>query len=447
MKEINISDKETSKVEVKKEVSSNTAPTTTSPVKEQPSLKKPIEITKEDSTTKKVQESTKPLANISKKKSILIISAIALVLVLGLASFYYFGIYRYNPNPPEDNIVDVSGNYINSKLLSKVFGNTLIDAPQEPRTEVSPLNGLLFTKSEMDDLRDKRPIAVMVNNHAAARPQSGLNSADIVYEALVESGITRYMAIFWSQAPAKVGPVRSARQYYLEWLSPYDALYIHDGCGSSDDPRVDACGNIYLYSIKDVATVGSWRWNDGTRYAPHNEYNSLLTAWEYAEDRGWDGFPTNFESWKFKNDTPIDERGDGYRYDTIFHKALHNGGYYDTTWEYDPSTNSYNRWVGGRVDIDQETNTQVNAKVVVMQETNLIPTYDKKAHIIIETIGEGDATILIDGKEINGSWKKSTRTDRTTFYDSTGEEIEFNRGRVWISILSKTTSEFDIIDQ
>ena len=193
---MNISDKETSEIEVKKEVSSKTAPTTTSSVKEQAIAKKPVEVTPKDSTVNKVKRSTKPLTKISKKKSILIISVIALVLVLGLASFYYFGIYKYNPNPPEDNIVDVGGNYINSKLLPKLFANTLIDSPQEPRTEVSPLNGLLFTKSEIDALYEKRPIAVMINNHAVARPQSGLNSADIVYEALVESGITRYLAIF-----------------------------------------------------------------------------------------------------------------------------------------------------------------------------------------------------------------------------------------------------------
>ena len=86
----------------------------------------------------------------------------------------------------------------------------------------------------------------MINNHSVARPQSGLNSADLVYETLVESGITRYLAIFWSEAPKKVGPIRSARQYYLEWLSPYDPLFIYDGCASSLDPRVNACGNIYI---------------------------------------------------------------------------------------------------------------------------------------------------------------------------------------------------------
>jgi len=384
---------------------------------------------------------------LSKKKGVLIVSGIALIMLLALGAFYYFGIYKYNPNPPENNIVEISKNYIEANILSKIFNGILLDEPEEPRTEESPINGLLFTKSEMEELKSRRPVAVMVNNHVQARPQSSLNSADIVYESLVESGITRYMAIFWSQGPSKVGPIRSARQYYLEWLSPYDAVYIRDGCASSEDPRIDACGNIYLYNIKDLSTIGSWRWNDGVRYAPHNEYNSILSAWSNAEDRGWDGFPSNFESWKFKNDKTIDERGDGYKYDVTFHNRLRNSGNYDASWEYDSSTNSYNRRVGSRVDIDQETNTQVTAKVVIIQETDVSASYDEYAHIIVDTIGQGDAVILMDGEEIDGSWKKTNRTDRTTFYDNSGNEIEFNRGRIWISILPKSTGEFDIIEQ
>jgi hypothetical protein len=383
----------------------------------------------------------------SKKKTIILLSIIGLVLILGIAAFYYFGIYKYHPKPKDENIINISSNYITSKEQPKMFAQLLVNTPQEPSTEESPINGLLFTKSEMSELMNRRPVAVMINNHAAARPQSGVTDADIIYEALAESGITRYMGIFWSQGPAKVGPIRSARQYFLEWLSPYDPIYIHDGCAGTDDPRTNACGNIYTYNIKDISTTGAWRWDDGKRYAPHNEYSSVLTAWDYAADRGWNSFPEDFESWNFKNDADQNLRGDAYRYKIIFHTRLNNGGNYDVIWQYDKTTNSYKRWIGGKVDIDQENNTQVTAKTVVIQETNLTPSYDNKGRIIIDTIGEGNATILMDGKEIKGTWKKSNRTDRTTFYDSEKKEIEFNRGRIWISIITQTTSEFDIIEQ
>ena len=279
-------------------------------------------------------------------------------------------------------------------------------SPTEPRTEASAINGLLFTKDEMKELESRRPIAVMINNHAQARPQSGLNSADIVYEALVESGITRYLGIFWSEVPNKVGPIRSARQYYLEWLSPYDPLYIYDGCASSSDVRVNACGNIYTYKLKNIATTGAWRWNDGRRYAPHNEYSSLITAWEHAKERKWDGM-SKIDSWRFKKDLAIDDRGARSKVAITFHSRLVNGGAYNVIWTYDSKSNSYFKETGGKRDIDQETNTQIYAKNLVIQEIKYTPTNDDKGRIILDTIGEGKATYFIDGKVTNGTWKRS----------------------------------------
>ena len=439
MKEINMTDKKEEPVE--KEVHINKEPIKNVGVQE-------IEQSNptEDSMKKKIKNE-QDKNNVSKKKSILILSGIGLLLILGIVAFYYFGIYRYNPRPKDENIVNVTSNYIYSKDTPQIFAHILVNTPQEPRTEESPINGLLFTKSEMEELMKRRPAAVMISNHAAARPVSGLSSADLVIETLAESGITRNVAFFWSQAPEKVGSLRSARQYFLEWISPYDPIYIHVGCADTDDPRTDACDHLFSYNIKDISYIGSWRMNDGRRFAPHNAYSSVISSWDYAKKQGWDGFPEEFESWKFKNDADLDQRGDAYRYKVIFHTKLNNGGLYDTIWEYDKTTNSYKRWVGGKVDIDQENNIQVTAKVVVIQEINMTPAYDNKARIIQDTIGTGDAIILMDGKEINGTWKKTSRTDRTTYYDSSGNEIQFNRGRIWIEAVAQSVGEFDIIEQ
>jgi hypothetical protein len=339
--------------------------------------------------------------------------------------------------------------FVESSKLNKLFGGNfkLLSNPTEPRTEQSPLNGLLFTKTEMDTLKKRRPVAVMINNHQAARPQSGLNSADIVIEANAEAGITRYMAIFWSTAPEKVGSVRSLRQYFLEWLSEYDPILIHDGCASSDDPRINACGNVYSYGIKDISTIGAWRWNDGTRVSPHNEYNSVTNAWEYGAKMGWNQFPTSIKSWSFKKDADIAERGDKTKVSMVFHERLNNAGAYNTLWTYDKTTNTYFRKVGGQADMDQETNTQVFAKNLVVQEVNMVQSGDEKGHLIITTIGQGNAVMFIDGKVIHGTWKKTSRTDRTVYYDSAGKEIQFNRGRIWIAMIPHSDGKFDIIEQ
>lgn len=438
-KEINISDNKKSGQEVSK-------PAAKTEIKEHISKQTSIqETTLEEAKTSevaKVKKEKKPL----KKWAIALIAAGSVLLVGGgLFAFYYFGIFKFVKDPSE--VTEFPTNYLKPSTDIKA-DEELIKLPQpgEPRTEESPLNGELFTIKEMEEMEKRRPVAVMINNHVQARPQSGLNSADIVYEALTESGITRYMAIFWSRAPEKVGSIRSARNYFLQWLSPYDALYIHDGCAQSDNPEANACGNLYTYGIKDIGTAVSWRWNDGIRYAPHNEYTSITNAWEYGSNLDWDEFP-DIESWSFKRDATAEDRGEKGIMQITFHTRLTNGGDYDVRWTYDPDTNTYLRRVGGEIDIDQETNTQVWAKNIVIQEVDTSPAYDDTAHIIIKTIDKGNATFLIDGQIIEGTWEKKSRTDRTTYYDKDGKEIQFNRGRIWIEAVSTEDGRFDIIEQ
>jgi hypothetical protein len=378
------------------------------------------------------------------KKITLISTSILIFLTLNIFAFFCFGFYKYLFNPK--NILDIQNTtYIQVQKNTNEFQSIQLDTPNEPKTEESPLNGQLFKKDEMSTLMQKRPVAVMISNHADARPVSGLSSADLVIESLVEWGITRNVAFFWSKTPEKVGSVRSTRQYFLEWVSPYDPLYIHVGCASTNNPRTNACDHLFSYNVKDVSYFGSWRSNDGGRIAPHNAYSSVAYAIEFGEDRGWTAFPDNLESWKYKHDLDISKRGNGYRYEIIFHKSLNNRGLYNTIWEYDPLTNSYKRWIGGQMDIDQENGSQVTAKNVVVQKINMVSAYDDKGRIIQDTIGEGDAIILMDGEEIYGKWEKTNRMDRTTYYDNSGDEIQFNRGKIWVAAIPKTVGEFEII--
>lgn len=383
----------------------------------------------------------------SSKKKVIAAGAVAMIILLGIVAFYYFGIYKLKPKDPSD-VLSFTTDYIPSLTPLKVFdvGLPSLEEPEEPRTEESPLNGLLFTKKEMDEMKTRRPVAVIINNHVQARPQSGLSSADIVFETNAESGITRYLAIFWSNAPQKVGSIRSLRQYYLEWLSEYDPILIHDGCAETDNALTNACGNIYLYGTKDIATYGSWRLNDGIRFAPHNESSSVTNAWEYAKKMNWNSFPS-ISGWQFKKDADLASRGQRTLVKLVFHKEINNNGLYDVTWTYDRPTNSYFRKVGNKIDIDQENNTQVSAKNVVIQQVQMSLAGDDHGRLIVKTIGEGDAVILQDGKIINGTWKKASRLDRTKYYDSEGKQISFNRGKVWIEAIGKGVGEMNIIEQ
>ncbi len=439
MKEINISDTGKNSDVVKAKPS----------VVEVPKMPEILEVKKEDTapTTSETLNTTLPL----KKKfnfKVLIFPIVALLTLVGIAAFYYFEIYKIAPVPVE-KVFSFNQDYVSSNSNTSLFSKalSLLSAPEEPKTEASPINGLLFTQTEMTKLKVNRPVVVMIDNHVDARPQSGKNSADIVVETVAESGITRLMAVFWSTAPEKVGPIRSMRQYFLEWASEYDPLIIHDGCASSDDPRINACGNLYSYNMKDLATTGAWRWNDGRRVSPHNEYSSVTYAWTYATTASLNGFPTSLESWKFKADANTSDRGDKTKAKITFSVEINNGGDYDVVWTYDKASNTYLRQIGGQADVDQETNSQVYAKNIIVQEVSAIQSGDEKAHLIVTTIGSGKATYLMDGKITYGTWKKDSRTDRTTYYDSAGNEMIFNRGRIWVESVSKTDSKFDIIEQ
>lgn len=395
---------------------------------------------------KKVREKKNIFKNITWKK--FLFPTVALLTLIGIGLFYYYGIYKLKPKSLQD-VLSFDKMFITSspddRIFSKAFG--LLSRPEEPRTEESPLNGLLFSKSAMDLMMGRRPVAVMMNNHIDARPLSGLNSADVVIEANVESGITRILAIFWSKAPEKVGPIRSLRQPYLEWASEYDPLLIYDGCAETDDPRTNACGNVHSYRMHIIATIGAWRSGEGGRVAPHNEYSSVTNAWTYGERMDWDEFPSTVQSYAFKRDADIQDRGEKTHVKVTFHTRLANSGLYDTEWTYDISTNSYYRKIGGRADMDAETNTQISAKTVIIQEVRAVPSGDDKGRLLTTTIDEREAVILQDGKIINGKWKKDSRTDRTKYYDSSGNAIKFNRGRIWISMIPHSDGKFDIIEQ
>ena len=403
-----------------------------------------------DSTRKSLKDRISGKIKLSNKTKA-IIGIVGGIIIIALALlFIWFGLIKQTPKP--SSILTISSNYLSpiSQVITKdsIFNvNTLLPIASEPRTEVSPINGILLTKTEYNELKNRRPIAVMIDNHISARPQKNLSKADIVFETSVESGITRYMPIYWSNAVNEVGPIRSARQYYLEFLSPYDAIYIHDGCASSSDARVNACGNLYNYNIEDIAnTVGAWRRSD--RYAPHNEYSSTISVWDYASQNSISGLSDNFEAWQFKKDLPINMRGTKTKVSISFWGDLSNYyGDYDVEWVYDSAANNYIRKIGGNNDIDEATGQVIRAKVVVVQEVTMTETYDISGHVIVETIGSGKSKILQDGKIYDATWEKTNRTDRTSYKGTDGKDFVFNRGLIWIEALPRGYGQFVINEQ
>lgn len=327
--------------------------------------------------------------------------------------------------------------------------------PSIPRTQACPLNGKLYTKQEEDVWKKRRPLAVMIENHAESRPQSGVSLSDVVYEAVAEGGITRLMGVFYCGIAAgsvNLAPVRSARTYFLPWVLEYDALYNHvGGAGNCSDPTVDerakALCQIGQYKIKDMDQFGisfptCYRNPDRLDHPVATEHSMVCVTdklFSLAAQRGWTNvdasgvsWDKNFVSWKFKDDAKASDRGATF---SATFTAWKGYSEYSVKWVYDPAGNSYKRFNGGAPHMDLETKEQLTAKNIVILFAAETGPVDEHLHLLYANIGSGSGILYQDGKTIKITWQKQTWVSRTKFFDAAGREVSFNRGQIWIEML------------
>src|SRR3989344_6045581 len=327
--------------------------------------------------------------------------------------------------------------------------------PNLPRTETCPLNGIMYTTTESSVYEKRRPLAVMIENHLDSRPTSGVSSADIVYEAVAEGCITRFMGLFYcgvTQESTMFAPVRSARIYFTKLVPEYDALYNHvGGAGNCDDPTVDdrakALCFIRTNKIKDLdqfGRAGDFRTcHRVTNRLDHEvAYEHTMACysdelykvaaklnWTNVDAKGvsWD---KNFISWKFKDD-PADKGA----ITNITFDFWASKNDYSVSWKYDAANNQYLRSNGGQPAMDLDTNEQLSAKNVVIQFVKETGPLDEHLHMYYEVVGTGKAIIFQDGQAISGTWTKAAVSSRTRFFDDKGKEIQFTRGQTWIELV------------
>ena len=310
-------------------------------------------------------------------------------------------------------------------------------------TEImNPLTGKMFPETAANWFED-RPFGVMMNNHVDARPQSGLIYADIVYEVVAEGGITRFLTFFYSNTPEKIGPVRSTREYYLVLVKELgDAMIMHDGYSPQ---ALFAIENWPVRSLfRGGATLPSicdgcvWRDNPRDVAYEHTEYTNGVKLRELGDSLGWEG-QTTVRPWLFK-DSSDKYAASSSATDITIDYWYH--GDYTGAFKFDPTTNTYLRYTGIDANdqpipqLDQETKEQVAVKNLIIQfavESSIAG--DDKSRLEYELLGSGKALVFIDGKVVDATWSKAGRDERTIFYDTAGNEVEFNRGNFWIGIV------------
>lgn len=295
-----------------------------------------------------------------------------------------------------------------------------------PSLVPAPLTGRLVTPAAAA----RHPIAVMIDDLSPARPQSGFSAASVVWHAPAEGGIPRYMLVFQENIPTDVGPVRSARHYYIAWAAELRALYVHAGGSPQALALLRAKGNGQL-----VYNADEFRWGGSfhrvtTRFAPHNLYTSGkslrgIAAAVGAKDEGLKS------PWRFARDAALGWRPVGGRIEVAYRANA-------IRYDYDRRSNAYRRSVTGeKRQIDAATKRRVAPKNVVVMLVQFAPLNDgsNKKRLEAQVVGTGPAWIATNGVTIKGTWKKTSLSAPTRFFDKAGKPVVLTVGQTFIQVM------------
>lgn len=269
---------------------------------------------------------------------------------------------------------------------------------------------------------DYRPMLVMIENSAEARPQWGLSQADVVYELTVEGSITRFLALYSDHVPEKLGPVRSCRLDFVDVAVEWDSALVH--YGGADDPTYSVPGKIKGSGVRmdvDGMTISRYFTRESNRRAPHNV--SLYGQKLQADVK--DG--AKMRPFLF---TPVLPDGLAEAKGvTIDYKTQKTG------YSYDADKNLYLRTIGGKAHVDNANGQQITATNIIIQATTH-KAHSDKIHLMVNMIGEGEARYLIGGKLITGKWVRKAIDQRTVYLDDKGMEVALLPGNTYIQLVS-----------
>lgn len=279
----------------------------------------------------------------------------------------------------------------------------------------------------------------MIDDLDAARPQSGLSSASVVWQAPAEGGIPRYMAIFQDDLPPEIGPVRSARYYYIAWAAEWRAIYAHSGGSPQALATLRAKGSGQLvYNADEFRYSGTF--HRTTRLAPHNLYTSGARLRALGKKMGATD-QTYTAAWQFAPDAPLDSRPYGgtitvgYPYNTI-------------KYTYDRTTNTYLRSVTGeKKETDAANKIRIAPQNVIVMRMSFGPLNDGHPgapRLEATVVGSGTAWISTNGRTITGTWKKSSLTKPTRFYDARGKQVTLTVGQTFVQVVTLSTSLYPV---
>lgn len=341
-----------------------------------------------------------------RKRKIIIICAVICGLILGAAgyvAFKLFGTEKFR----EDGIFQKA-------------------SPQVEQV-TNPLDGTKTTP----DLAKRYPLAVMIENQTQARPHTGLDKASIVYEAVTEGGITRFMALFGPKDVKTVGPVRSIRTYFLDWAWEYQAYLAHVG-GNID--ALDRIETEKPYDLDEfsLGTKAYWREPEIGKAIEHTMYTNVEKLYSAAREKG---FPTEADFRPLKFVSPEKVKANFLVTQEI--SIPFYASSYSVRYTYDPVNNNYPREMAGSPHRDRATGNQIAPTNLLIQSVERSETLTRinETGFTMKTIGQGKAIVLNGGQKIDATWEKTDLKSRSLFYDSSGKEISYPPGQFWYEIV------------
>jgi hypothetical protein len=294
-----------------------------------------------------------------------------------------------------------------------------------PVLVAAPLTGRLVSPQ----LAARHPIAVMVDDHWAARPQSGFTEASVVWQAPAEGGIPRYMMIFAEGNPTSVGPVRSARVYFVQWAGEWKAAYVHVGGSPQAMALLRAKGQGQLVYDADQYRWGAYLWRTKDRVSPHNVYTDGKHLRALAAKVGATPIATPKPVWTFRPDAALELRPSGARIDVAY-------SYGAFSYRYDRLSNTWRRSVNGKLQKDRATGAVVAPKNVVVMEVGFgLLGAGQKGRLEAANIGSGRAWIATNGIVVRGTWKKVSAASPTRFFDGAGKAVPLTVGQTFVQVM------------
>ncbi|MFH1047002.1 MAG: DUF3048 domain-containing protein [Patescibacteria group bacterium] len=347
---------------------------------------------------------------------------VILMLLTGVTAIFYSSIIG-DDGLLGELTVNLADQQFGEQLSSGVLETLLLDGPH------SPVDGTALVDDD-----SLRYFAVMIDNHSEARPASGVADVPLVIESPVEGGITRLMLVVPDGAALeRIGPIRSARPYFVDWAREYDAVLIH--VGGSPQALAMLAAFAEDRNLNEMVR-GAYFWRDRKRDAPHNTYtssellhNSLDKLDEPVSDLdtsrpfklgGFEGRPLG--------DDLVEQLTIDYSVPSYF-----------VTWVYDGETNTYQRYQG-KGEVKDEAGQTIDADNVIVQLTD-IKVIDNVGRKEIRTVGEGEALVFRDGRVIFATWEREDEDTRTRFlFSGSDEEVPLNVGTTWIQVIDADTT-------